>query len=152
MKLWKGLAAVVLAVVVGCSSNLPEVTEVLDGDSIILSTGEEIRLSHIDAPELNQAYGKEATDFVKVACLGKRVRVERLPKKDYYKRTLGEVYLPDGKNLNHELVKEGLAWHYRKYSNDRYYQQLEFEARAKKKGLWAADNPKAPWDWRHAKR
>ena len=57
----------------------------------------------------------------------------------------------DGTNVNHELVKEGLAWHYRRYSSDKYYQQLELEARAKKKGLWSTKHI-APWNWRGGSR
>jgi endonuclease YncB( thermonuclease family) len=35
---------------------------------------------------------------------------------DKYKRTIGDVILPDGMNLNQELVKEGWCWWYRKYA------------------------------------
>ena len=35
---------------------------------------------------------------------------------DKYRRTLGEVILPDGMNLNQELVKQGWCWWYRKYA------------------------------------
>jgi len=35
---------------------------------------------------------------------------------DKYKRTIGEVILPDGMNLNQELVKQGFCWWYRIYS------------------------------------
>ncbi len=35
---------------------------------------------------------------------------------DKYKRTLGDVILPDGMNLNQELVKQGWCWWYRKYA------------------------------------
>jgi hypothetical protein len=34
---------------------------------------------------------------------------------DKYGRTLADVALPDGMNVNHELVKEGWCWWYRKY-------------------------------------
>ena len=34
---------------------------------------------------------------------------------DKYKRTLGAVMLPDGMNLNQELVRRGWCWWYRKY-------------------------------------
>jgi endonuclease YncB( thermonuclease family) len=51
-------------------------------------------------------------------------------------------------NLNKELVKNGLAWHFKKYSKDNSYAVLENEARASKVGLWADNNPIAPWTWR----
>lgn len=153
MKFRNGAAALVLAAVVACSpSNQVEVVGVLDGDSILIASGEEVRLSHIDAPEPGQAWSEEATQFVKDACLGKKVVVKRHAKRDYYSRTLAEVILPDRRNLNQELVKGGLAWHYRKYSHNRYYQLLEQEAQAKRKGLWGDKDPVAPWDWRHCKK
>jgi micrococcal nuclease len=33
----------------------------------------------------------------------------RVRDSDRYKRIVGEVFLPDGRNLNHELVRAGLA-------------------------------------------
>ncbi|MCK9377609.1 MAG: thermonuclease family protein [Syntrophobacterales bacterium] len=39
-------------------------------------------------------------------------------KKDRYGRTLGYVILPDGRNLNRELVQAGYAWWYRQFSSD----------------------------------
>ena len=123
------------------------VTQVKDGDSIVVDGYEEVRLSHIDAPEWNQPWGDQAYERVKELALNKRVRLKRIGK-DRYGRTLAEVVLPDDRILNHMLVQEGLAWHYRRYSNDRYYQQLELEARAKKRGLWSDLNPKAPWERR----
>jgi micrococcal nuclease len=69
--------------------------------------------------------------------------------KDRYNRTLAEVILPDGTNVNHELVKEGWCWWYRKYApGDTMLEQLEAEARESKKGLWADPQPMPPWEWR----
>ncbi|HEU0068900.1 MAG TPA: thermonuclease family protein [Nitrospiraceae bacterium] len=68
---------------------------------------------------------------------------------DKYKRTLGDVILPDGMNLNQELVKQGWCWWYRKYaSGDTVREGLEDQARAARKGLWADPNPVPPWEWR----
>jgi micrococcal nuclease len=56
---------------------------------------------------------------------------------DKYGRTLADVLLPDGTNVNHALAKEGWWW-YRKYApGDTVLQGLEKEAREAKKGLWA---------------
>ena len=46
------------------------------------------------------------------------------------------MYLSDDIDLNKELLKAGLAWHYKQYSSDPELAKLEFEARAKKVGLW----------------
>ena len=73
------------------------------------------------------------------------IKVETI---DRYKRIVGEVILPDGKNLNQELVNAGLAWWYRKYSNDETLGELEEEARKAKRGLWNDPNPIPPWEFR----
>ena len=59
-----------------------------------------------------------------------------------------------GKDVNRELVSRGAAWVYRAYSKDKSLLQLEAEAKAPRRGLWAL--PEAdrmpPWDWRKAGR
>ena len=48
---------------------------------------------------------------------------------DKYGRTLGDVLLPDGTNVNHTLVKDGWWWWYRKYALlDTDLEQLEKSA------------------------
>ncbi len=72
---------------------------------------------------------------------------------DRYGRTIGEVMLPDGRVLNHELVKAGFAWWYRKYApDDDALEQLEQEARDAKLGLWVDPHPVPPWEWRIARK
>ena len=68
---------------------------------------------------------------------------------DKYKRTLGDVILPDGMSLNQELVKQGWCWWYRKYEpSDAVLEGLENEAGEAKKGLWVDPQPAPPWEWR----
>ncbi len=72
---------------------------------------------------------------------------------DRYWRTVGEVVLPDGGSLNEGLVKAGLAWWYRRYApEDGTLAQLEANAKAAKRGLWAEPNPVPPWEWRKRER
>jgi micrococcal nuclease len=67
--------------------------------------------------------------------------------KDKYGRTLGDVFLSDGTNVNQELVKQ--AWWYQKYApGDTVLAGLENEAREWRKGLWADPQPVPPWEWR----
>jgi micrococcal nuclease len=62
---------------------------------------------------------------------------------------VGEVLLPDGRNLSQELVKAGMAWWYRPYAaKDTTLAQVEAEARAAQRGLWADAHPIPPWAWR----
>ena len=71
---------------------------------------------------------------------------------DKYGRALAHVLLPDGRSLNQELVRQGYAWWFRKYSKDQTLAKLEADARAAKRGLWADPNPTPPWDWRDQQR
>jgi micrococcal nuclease len=68
---------------------------------------------------------------------------------DKYGRTIADVLLPDGTNVNHTRVKEGWCWWYRKYApGDTVLEGLEKEAREAKKGLWADPVPISPWECR----
>ena len=68
---------------------------------------------------------------------------------DKYHRTIADVLLPDGTNVNYTLVKDGWCWWYRKYApGDTVLEELENDAREAKKGLWAEPNPISPWEWR----
>lgn len=64
-------------------------------------------------------------------------------------RTIADVLLADGTNVNHTLVKDGRCWWYRKYSpGDTVLEGLEKEAREARKVLWADQQPVPPWEWR----
>ncbi len=48
------------------------------------------------------------------------------------------------------MVKDGNAWHYKKYSDSATLAQAEVTARKAKTGLWQSDDPMAPWDYRYS--
>ena len=130
------------------------VIRVLDGDTIEVSRSHRnvrIRLNGIDAPEKGQAYGHKSGEFVALQAFGKDVTVQPFGL-DKYGRTIGDVYLPDGTLLNKELVREGLAWWYCKYSSDQSLAQLEIEAREARRGLWQDPKPVPPWVFRKRQR
>lgn len=130
------------------------VIKVSDGDTIQVmnnNMAEKVRLNGIDSPESGQAYGRQAKEFTAEMVAGQVVTVE-VRDTDRYGRTVGEVILLDGQNLNREIVKAGYAWWYRKYSNDAPLAQLEEEARSARKGLWRDPRPTPPWEWRAAQR
>ena len=128
-----------------------EVVGVLDGDTIEVLNGhhtERIRLSSIDCPEKGQAFGKRAKQAASDLAFGKQVTLQTHGY-DKYKRTLGDVLLSDGTNVNQELVKQGWCWWYRKYAPENgELERLETEAREAKKGLWADPQPVPPWEAR----
>lgn len=132
-----------------------KVIGVKDGDTVeILMDGKPqvVRLSHIDCPEKKQPFGNNAKQFASDLCFGKKVKLSTGWKKDRNKRLLAEIILSNGKNLNKELVKNGFAWHYKKYSKDNSYDDLEKQARKQKLGLWNDKIPTAPWEWRKSRK
>ena len=57
--------------------------------------------------------------------------------KDKFGRTLADVQLSDGTNINHALVKDGWCWWYWKFAlGDTVLEGLELEAREARKRLW----------------
>lgn len=134
-----------------------KVIGVSDGDTItILWDGKplKIRFAHVDCPELkrSQPFGRAAKKFTSDACYAQIVTIENEGKYDRYKRLIGVVINEKGENVNKELVRAGLAWHFKKYSTDESYDVLESAARAQKLGLWADANPTPPWIWRKMKK
>jgi endonuclease YncB( thermonuclease family) len=128
------------------------VVGVSDGDTITVLTPEKmqvkVRLYGIDAPETGQDFGSRAKQAASELAFGKAVTV-RPRDTDRYGRTVAEVILPDGRSLNREMVRQGMAWWYRRYAPaDRDLSALETEARAAHRGLWGQPNPIPPWDWR----
>lgn len=131
------------------------VVSVSDGDKITVlheGAGEKIGLYGIDTPDIDQPFGKRAKQFTSVMVYGKTIEIDTMGK-DQYGRTLGVVTV-DGKSLNELLIKNGLAWVYRKFCKATICEDwidLEFVARYDKIGIWSEPNPIPPWDFRHGK-
>ena len=131
------------------------VVGITDGDTLTLLVGRRqvrVRLAQIDAPESDQPYGKKAKAALSALAFGKQAHVEVVDI-DRYGRTVGEVFV-DGINVNREMVREGHAWAYTKYSNTTEIIEFEASARAAKQGLWALpeNQREPPWLWRHSPR
>ena len=139
-------------------------TKVIDGDTIHVVTGGnvrfKVRLERIDAPESDQPYGKEATDYLAKLIKGRTVRVEWV-KKDRYGRILGIVYYdqpgnpnskPNRQDINLTMVSTGNAHHFKYFDQTPAYAAAESAAKEKKLGLWASDNVVSPYEWRKNKR
>jgi endonuclease YncB( thermonuclease family) len=93
---------------------------VLDGDTIEVlhhQRPERIRLSGIDCPEKGQAYGTRAKQAASELVYGKEVTLQTFGK-DKYKRTIADVLLQVGTNVNHALVKDGWCWWCRMYTQN----------------------------------
>lgn len=120
------------------SVTLPRVLEgpayVTDGDTITIQKTQ-VRLYGIDAPELNHPYGKKAKWAMVRLCKGYRIRAE-ITDEDDYGRTVAKCFLPDGRDLSEELVKQGLAIDWPKFSGGKY---SNLEVAGIRKKLWLAD-------------
>lgn len=131
-----------------------KVISVADGDTMTILTGNnrkiKIRLQGIDAPEKGQDFGNKAKDYLNKLCYGKKVTVKK-GKKDMYGRLLTTVYV-DGRNVNEEMVRRGLAWHYKHFSNDTRLEYLERMARKEKLNIWSKKNPVPPYEYRKIKK
>jgi endonuclease YncB( thermonuclease family) len=133
-----------------------KVINVHDGDTITVLDRDNrrthIRLQGIDAPELKQEFGSVSQQNLSRMVLGRQVTIV-WTKIDKYRRTVGTIML-DGRDINIEQVKAGLAWHFKKYEDEqkpedrRTYAAAEQAARSAKLGLWKDLNPTAPGDWR----
>ena len=122
-----------------------KVVSVHDGDTITILTEKEqikIRLFGIDAPELKQAYGKKSKQFLSNLIAGQIVEVKENGN-DRYGRTIGTISL-NGEDINAQMVENGYAWAYRRFSKK--YAPQESEAKFEKRGLWR-DDPIPPWEW-----
>lgn len=128
-----------------------KVTGIKDGDTfeiLIDNKPEIVRLAHIDCPERGQPYGTVAKKVASDLCFGKSVFVKEEGRRDRYGRMIGLVTLPNGRVVNKELVRVGVAWHFTRYSDDITYQKLERSARRARRGLWSDAQPVPPWEWR----
>ena len=141
------------------------VTGVSGGDTITVLDGtrttHRIRLAGIDAPKSAQAFGPASRKHLADLVLDKAVRVE-WKRHDAYGYVLGKVMVPPPDcpacppTLDAGLaqLEAGLAWWYREFRREQtledqgYYEYAEFDAKARRVGLWSDAHPVPPWEWR----
>jgi micrococcal nuclease len=92
------------------------VKHVVDGDTVLLETGKEVRYIGIDAPEFahdgepNEFMALESKRFNYDLVEKARIRLEfDQEKQDRYGRLLGYVFLENGEMVNERIVRKGLA-------------------------------------------
>ncbi|MBM3119721.1 MAG: thermonuclease family protein [Chloroflexi bacterium] len=115
------------------------VTQIIDGDTVVIKDGRYVRYIGVDAPEKGEFYYAEAKQMNEELVAGKKVRLERdVSDSDKYGRLLRYVYIGDT-FVNAEMVKQGCAWA-KAYPPDVKYQvyleSVEKEARQSKRGVW----------------
>jgi micrococcal nuclease len=114
------------------------VTNVIDGDTIVISGGERVRLLGIDTPEKGEFYYKESKGRMEQLVENKEVLLKKEGEnKDKYGRILRYIFLNDT-NINLLLVEEGFAICYF-YEESKYQavcKDLEENAMQNKIGRW----------------
>jgi len=128
------------------------VVRVVDGDTIVVSPHEKVRLIGVDTPETVhpkravQCFGNNAKEFTRSMVEHRTIRLvldetNRVRNhKDRYGRTLAYVYFDDGTMLNAELIRRGYAYAYTRFPFRHVveFRQLERIARSQAVGLWAS--------------
>ena len=126
------------------------VERVVDGDTLLLQSGERVRLIGVDTPEIKhpkkpvEYFSREASAFNWRVVEEKQVRLEfdqanaARGHKDRYGRTLAYVFLENGTLLNAEIIKQGYGHAYTQFPFSRMeeFRRLEREAREEQRGLW----------------
>jgi micrococcal nuclease len=133
---------------------LGKAVKVSDGDTFTILTSDKkqikIRLYGIDAPEKGQDFGNVAKEYLG-QLLKDQVVTIKSKGRDRYGRTVG-IATVGSKNINEELLKAGLVWHFKDYDTNPNWNLLEVRAREQKKGLWSHTKPIPPWDFRKSRK
>lgn len=132
------------------------VVSITDGDTFrgLTKDKKEIRfrIHGIDAPEKKQPFSQKSKQYLSDLIYNKTVGIIVETERDRYGRPVVWVYTPEGKDVSAEMIKAGMAWHYKDYSDDENYASLEIEARRNRLGLWNDPNPVMPSDLRKNQR
>lgn len=131
------------------------VTRFSDGDTITIDMNgqkETIRMIGVDTPETHdpdtpvQCYGPAASAYTKNLIGNNKVRLEADPtnqNRDRYNRLLRYVYLPDGRLVQAEIIKNGYGFAYTlfPFTKSKEFAGLQDQAKTQTKGLWGNCKP-----------
>ena len=136
---------------VNLNANAYFVTKVIDGDTIEVRQEKrnyKVRLSEIDAPEINQKFGTESKNYLASLVLNEEIELIYITE-DRYGRIVAKIY-KDNKDINRSMVRNGLAWVYDYYVED---QSLYIDQNLAKKNsfnIWSEVSPTPPWVFRRS--
>lgn len=143
------------SVPVALQAGFYRVVEFDDGDTIVVDMNgvrEKVRFIGVDTPETKdprkpiQCFGRAAAGFTKNLIGNNPVRLESDPtntNRDRYSRLLRYVYLPDGRLVNLEIIKQGYGFAYVSFPVQKLeeFKAAQAEARTHNRGLWAGCKP-----------
>lgn len=124
--------------------------KVVDGDTLIIKCDENrrtVEIDGVDAPELDQPWGKEVRSFVRSMVQGRQVDIEII---DGDGDTVRARVSIDGTDLSEMLASRGLAW-VPEDGADEELAELSAKARDLPCGLWMDPEPEPPWEFRAAR-
>jgi micrococcal nuclease len=138
------------------------IVNVADGDTVTLRAPDgqrRIRMDSIDAPEEGhgadqpgQPDAEAARKHLASLVAGKTITAQCY-EQDQYGRDVCALILDDGRSANRLQVEAGYAWAYtaRKgdYLRDKAMPELQRQAKAAGRGLWARQDAMQPWKWRY---
>ncbi len=163
---WSVRAALVLGLALcmvrpAMAERLPALcVKALDGDSLWVEVGGirvDVRLIGVDAPEYNQGrWGRAARDAARAWCAAGPLLLEFDEERyDHHRRLLAYVWR-DGRMLNEDMVRAGLAVPFPYPPNTRYAERMiaaQKDAERAGRGFWAEGGlAVTPAEWRAAKR
>lgn len=127
------------------------VTKVIDGDTIEVRQEKrnyKVRLSEIDAPEINQRFGTESKNFLASLILNEEIELIYISE-DRYGRIVAKIY-KDNKDINRSMVRSGLAWVYDYYVEDQSLYNDQNLAKKNSFNIWSEASPTPPWVFRRS--
>ncbi|MFM7460795.1 MAG: thermonuclease family protein, partial [Burkholderiales bacterium] len=141
------------------------VIRISDGDTfnVVDKEGKRhcIRIANIDAPETQQAFGRDATGVLAELLASGHATIthyrddHKLCK--YGNRRIALVSV-GGKDIGESMLLRGAAWYYGAFKSDwsvashHTWSNAQTSARDMRRGLWVAPTPLPPWEFRAAKK
>lgn len=122
------------------------VVRVLDGDSVVLSDGRQVRYLGVNSPEVGEPFSDAARALNRRLVEGKEVQLKLDgPPTDRYGRTLAYVHV-DRRFVNADLVRAGLAhlFVFHPLREEATLAAVQREARSARRGMWASGGPVGP--------
>ena len=110
-------------------STLSGACHVIDGDTIVIGK-QKIRFAGMNAPELNEPYGKQAKWALVELCKGQTITAYPTGETSF-DRIVAKCFLPDGRDLAAEMVKMELALDIPHFPNADYKELETLNSRRK---------------------
>lgn len=122
----------------------------VDGDTLVAREGEVLyllKLRDVEAPELEQPYGKKARQRLATQVEGRRILVWPEKGEGCLIPVRAEV---DGQDVAEQMLLEGAVW--AAPAAPAAWRRVEALARREAAGLWGGSLPEAPWEFRARRR